>query len=71
MTTPDEIEIVRTRLREYRQLLQITYSLLNDLPVREPHRDKINRLMAKMDEYGIGDTAAQPIFDRRDIDESF
>ena len=64
-----EIEILRDRLREYRDLLEILYHFLiaKDLQQRGAINSPENILRLKLEEHGIGSLEQKPIFDKKDF----
>lgn len=68
MSVETEIErILRDRLKEYKGLLEVCYNFLDELDGDEDLSNKIENILSKLDEHGIGDTTPKPIV-RRDFD---
>ena len=57
-----ESDILRLRLKEYRDLLEICYHLVS----APPEQKHIDNLLKKLREHGIGDTTQRPIVNRED-----
>jgi hypothetical protein len=63
----EEIHILRDRMREYKELLDVAYHFIESAALNKDDREKAEKILSSLDQHGIGDTTPQPIV-RRDFD---
>ena len=70
MKPEEEVELLRSRLKDHRSLLEISYFIIKGLPLpkgsREDYDQKMKlryRFMGKAEELGIGDPIQRPILE--------